>query len=221
MATPVIKIQSYVGTKELKEAIKSYANAIGKPIQEIIADTWWSMLSSGDFEIDTLYEASIDTGLDRRENQAKRCFKLSMPPDLVERVDNVIADLKNRNNLPGINRSSFTQEAIRRYLEPELIHKGYLTISQFKNKHQAANNKRQAANNLVYFRESLGLTRLEFLAKYFTVKDKPLISYPQYTVIERSGKGNIDRLLKILSAILNIDKEVFYYSTEAFTDRLP
>lgn len=215
MATPVIKVQLYVGTKELKEAIKNYASAIGKKIQDIIIETWWDMLSSGDYEIsvDTLYEETLDTGKDRRENQAQRCFKLSLPPELVEKVDNVVDELKKGSKLRGINRSSFTQEAIHRYLEPELIQKGYLTISQFK-------NKRQAAKNLLHYRESLSLSRLEFYKKYLTVDDQPLISYPQYTAIERNGKGNIDRLLDILSDITNVDKEDFYLTTTDFIDNL-
>lgn len=211
MATPVVQIQTYVGTKELKEAIEHYATDKGKPVWEIIADTWKSMLASGDFTIsvDTLYEESVDTGIDRKENQAQRRFKLTMPPDLVEEIDQVITDLKRESHRRWINRSSFTQEAIRRYLEPELITKGYLATSQFK-------NKRRAAQNLVLYRESLGLTRPEFLAKYYTVEGQLLISYPQYATIERNGKGNVDRLLDIVAESSHIMKEAFYWPTEDF-----
>ena len=211
MATAAVQIQVYIGTKELKEAIERYAVDVKKPVWEIIGDTWTKMLAEGDYAISVfrLYEESVETGMNRRENQAQRRFKLTMPPDLVTKVDELIMKLKQSSNQRGINRSAFSQEAIRRYLEPQLIARGYLTGSQFK-------DKRQAAKNLAAFRESLGLTRPEFLDKYLTKGGRQVISYPQYAAIERSGKGNIDRLLDTLAEVLHINKETFYWSTDNF-----
>ncbi|HVJ48889.1 hypothetical protein [Desulfitobacterium sp.] len=217
MATATVQVKAYVGTKELKIAIEKYAEALEKPVWEVIAETWTKMLASGNFNIsvNTLYEESSETGIARRKNQAHRCFSLTMPPDLISSVDDILLNLKKKSNKRGINRSSWTQEAIRRYLEPELIVQGYLDISQFK-------DKRQAAINLVTFRESLKLSRSEFLDKYLTVNGQLLLSYPQYSVIERIGKGNIDRILDRISVVTenNINKDAFYQAPPDFNKYL-
>lgn len=215
MATAIVQFQTYVGTKELKIAIEKYAESLGKPVWEVIAETWTMMLASGDFNIsvNTLYEESSETGVDRMKNQAQRRFKLTMPPDLTKSVDEILIKLKQKSNKRGINRSSWTQEAIRRYLEPELITQGYLENSQFKDKHQAT-------KNLIFFRESLKLKRLEFLDKYLTVNGQLLVSYPQYCAIERNGKGNIDRILDRIAELTQIDKDAFYETTPVFIEYL-
>lgn len=211
MATANVTFQVYIGTKELKTAIESYAAAIDKPIWEIIAETWTKMLASGDLNIsvNTRYEESSETGIDTPKNQANRRFMLMMPPELVDKVDQVISDLKIKSQRRGINRSSWTQEAIRRYLESELIDKGYLDNTQFK-------DKSQAAKNLITLREHLKLKRSEFVNKYLLVDGELILSYPQYSAIERSGKGNIDRILDRICETFKINKDIFYDPTTDF-----
>lgn len=211
MANATVTFQVYIGTKELKTAIENYAKDIDKPVWEIIAETWTKMLASGDFNISvyTRYEESSETGIDTLKNQGHRRFFLMMPPELVEKVDQVISDLKVKSQKRGIKRSSWTQEAIRRYLEPELIDKGYLDNTQFKDKHQAA-------KNLITLREHLKLKRSEFVNKYLLIDGELILSYPQYSAIERNGKGNIDRILDRICQIFKIDKDIFYDPTTDF-----
>lgn len=215
MAAPKTQIVTYVGTKNLKEAIDKYSKKTNRTVMEIIIDVWKQMLSSGDLSlaIKTRYEETIEMKETAQENQVNRRFKFNMPPEIIIDVDNAIVDYKKDNVKVVMNRSLFNQEAIRRYLEPKLITLGYLDSTQFK-------DKNQAVKNLVNFRSNLGLNKREFLMKYLTLNDNPILSYPQYASIERTGKGNVDRILKTLADTMEISEDAFYLSTEHFLNYL-
>lgn len=215
MAAPKTQIITYVGTKKLKEAIDKYSKKTNQTVMEIIIEVWKQMLSSGDLSlaIKTRYEETIEMEETAQENQANRRFKFNMPPEIIIDVDNAIENYKKENVKVVMNRSLFNQEAIRRYLEPKLIELGCLDSTQFK-------DKKQAVRNLVNLRSSLGLNKREFLMTYLKLNGILILSYPQYANIERTGEGNVDRILKTLVDTMGISVDTFYLSTEHFLDYL-
>lgn len=210
-----IKIIINAKNKELKSAILKYSESENKPVNVIIAEALEKMINSKDYKISILrgYDESVDSGINTRENIVSRQFSLDFAPGIINQVDKTIDHIKDAKPKNKITRSLFTQEAIKRYLEPELIRLNYLPASVFK-------DKIVAANNLKALREKLGLKPQEFLLKYFTPDGVAIISYPQYLVIERTGAGNVDRLIDFLSNALHLEKERFYNSPLEFSEHI-
>lgn len=211
--TVFVRVPISLHSKELKDAITQYAAANGKDVYRVIEETWKAMLSSTDYTIrvNTVYDKSIETGLAATENQKQRRFDLNMNPDLTTQVDDAIEDEK-RKGVKKINRSIFTQEAIRRYIEPALIQSGYLKESVFK-------DYKKAAKNLRALRDMLG-TQQDFYKKFFIINGVNLISYSQYAFIERGAGGNIEKVIELVSDALNISKEAFFMEPLEFQDYL-
>ncbi|AFM43603.1 hypothetical protein Desaci_4778 (plasmid) [Desulfosporosinus acidiphilus SJ4] len=208
-----VRVPISLHSKQLKDAIVQYAAANDKDVYKIIEDIWGSMLSSGDFSISVnpVYDKESETGLVATENQKQRRFELNMNPDLTNQVDEVISNEK-RKGIKKINRSIFTQEAIRRYVEPALIEGGYLKESVFK-------DYKRAAKNLRTLRNLIG-SQQDFYNKYIVIDERPLVSYSQYAFIERGAGGNIEKVLELVSDALNMSKDVFFEQPQEFQDYL-
>ena len=188
-AKPVVITHIYFQTTELKQAIMLWLPEHYKSIQDLVENLAEAILSSGDYSIsvDKVYDDPVKA-------RNLRMVTCGLDYDLLERID-VITKF----------RSQFINEAIRRYLEPQLIEAGLLKTTVFL-------NRKQAAKNLKAYRRMIGLKPKEFLQKYFDT----MISYPQYSLIERSGSGNVDRLIDHLAAVEGLDKVKFYGGTVEF-----
>lgn len=200
-----VKILVNAKSKELKTAILEYCKSINKKVNVVIAEALQKMIDSKDYSVSVFrgYDEAAAAGIDPRENIVSRQFSLDFSPGIINQVDKVIKQLKDENPKSKVTRLQFIQEAIKRYLEPELIRLGFINASVFK-------DKLVAAKNLTAFRQSLNLTRVEFIENHLTINGKPQISYPQYTAIENYGKGNIDRLLDIVAEKFKMEKDNFY-----------
>lgn len=191
-AKPVVITHIYFQTAELKQAITLWVQENNMLIQELIENLAKKILASGDYSIsvDKVYEDTVKA-------PNLRMVTCGLDYDLLERID-VSVKLSNPKEDAKF-RSRFINEAIRRYLEPQLIESGLLKTTVFL-------NRKQAAKNLKVYREILGLKPKEFLQKYFDT----MISYPQYSLIERSASGNVDRLIDHLAKVDGLDKVKFY-----------
>lgn len=209
---PVIQFFVFVPS-ELKLAIKSYVatskrNGRKTSVAEIVEKAWRSMLQSKDFSIQVNKPYTSYRNLKNKEEKKRmsqdRQVSLLFEPALLAEVDEVL------NNFKELNRSMFTQEALRRYIEPTLIKEGFLKKSVFY-------NKTTLSENLQTLREAyLHLNRKEFIREYLTESEEPLISYPQYVVIERDHKGNVERIINHLAKRMQISETLFYLPKDEF-----
>jgi len=209
-----VKVIINARTKELKQAIVKYSESINTSVSVVIGEALQKMVDSKDYSISVfrVYDESSVSGIDTRENMISRQISLDFDPGIINSVDKTIKRIKDELPKSKITRLLFIQEAIKRYLEPELIRLNLLEASVFK-------DKLLAAKNLTTFRKSMEMSRNKFIDTYLTIEGKSQISYPQYTVIENSGKGNIDRILDLLTEKLNLEKDVFYESELSFKSR--
>ncbi|OLN25789.1 hypothetical protein [Desulfosporosinus metallidurans] len=201
-AKPVVITHIYFQTAELKQAVTLWVQEHNMLIQELIENLAEKILASNDYSIsvDKVYDDTVKA-------PNLRMVTCGLDYELLERID-VAVKLSNPNEDAKF-RSRFINEAIRRYLEPQLIESRFLETTVFL-------NREQAAKNLKAYRETLGLKPKEFLQKYFDT----MISYPQYSLIERSGTGNVDRLIEHLSTVVGLDKMRFYGTTVEFSKYL-
>lgn len=202
-----IKVIVNAKNKELKSAILMYSESVNKPVNVMISEAMHKMVDSKDYTISVFksYDESAVSGINTRKNIVSRQFSLDFDPGIINKVDKIIKQIKAESPKNKITRLLFIQEAIKRYLEPELISLNYLPASVFK-------DKIIAGKNLTAFRKSKGMSRTKFIETYLSENYKPLISLPQYTVIENSGKGNIDRILDLLAKKFDLEKDSFYES---------
>lgn len=201
-----IKVIINAKSKELKNAILRYSDeSLDKPVNVVIGEVIQKMVDSKDYTVSVFrgYDESAVSGINTRENIVSRQISLDFEPGIIHKVDKIIKHIKDEKPKSKITRLLFIQEAIKRYLEPELIRLNYLPASVFK-------DKLVAAKNLTAYRKSLEMSRTKFIETYLSIEGEPQISYPQYTVIENSGKGNIDRILDLLAERLNLEKDIFY-----------
>jgi len=208
--SPIIMTHVYLQTIELKQAIVNWAENQNTTVQDIIQSLVVKMLSSKDYSSNIERFHKEATGkLSAIEKNNMRKVTCGFDPKLMERMDSAIRTLgrEEKAKLRGI----FINEAIRRYLEPELIKLGFLKETSFL-------NIKQAAKNLKALRMKLKLTQPELIQKYFTPEGISMISTPQYSLIERTGKGSLDRLIEFISITLKLDKAIFYDSTLEFAE---
>lgn len=200
-----IKVIINAKSKELKNAILRYSESINKPVNVVIGEAIQKMVDSKDYTVSVFrgYDESAVSGIKTRENIVSRQFSLDFDPGIIHKIDKIIKHIKDERPKSKITRLSFIQEATKRYLEPELIRLNYLSATVFK-------DKLVAAKNLKSFRQSLDMSRTIFIETYLSIDSKPQISYPQYTVIENKGTGNIDRILDLIAEKFKLDKDIFY-----------
>ena len=213
-----IKVIINAKNKELKNAILMYSESSAKAVTIVIGEAIQKMVDSKDYTISIFqgHDESAVSGIDTRENILSRQISLDFDPGIINSVDKIIMRLNTENPKNKITRRLFVQEAIKRYLEPELIRLNYLPASVFK-------DKLVAAKNLRTFRKSLkNISRAKFIENFLSRDGKPQISFPQYTVIETTGKGNIDRILDLVveSFDFALEKDVFYEPEVIFKSRL-
>jgi len=202
--------QVYVGHPELKNAIIKYCSDKNMSVSECIMKIWQQMIDSQNFLMSTNTIHYDSQGLSNsRDKQIAKMLTLSMPYHFINEIDILISKLKKPET--KINRSLFTQEGIKRYLEPELIMQGYLVSTIFK-------NRANATKNLEHLRNELKLSKIEFQKKYLVIEGFQLISYPQYCAIVNKGKGNIDRILDIITDTFGLDKQAFYDDPGIFNE---
>lgn len=199
---PIVITHVWLQTTELKQAIVQWVQKHDILIQKLIEDLAEKMLASGDYTI-SVDKLHNNAG----EDQKSRIITCGLDYELLERIDVAVKTSNPKEDSKF--RSRFFNEAIRRYLEPQLIEYGFLKSTVFL-------SKKQAAKNLKAYRETLGLKPKEFMAKYFEPEGNPMISYPQYSAIERSGTGNVDKLIDRLSLVIGLDKMRFYEPTVEF-----
>ncbi len=200
---PVVITHIYFQTAELKQAITLWVQKHNMLIQELIENLTEKILASGDYSIsvDKIYDDAVKA-------PSLRMVTCGLDYELLQRIDIAVKTSNPKENTKF--RSRFINEAVRRYLEPQLIESGFLETTVFL-------NREQAAKNLKAYRETLGLKPREFLQKYFEPEGIPIISYPQYSAIERSATGNVDRLIEHLSTVVGLDKARFYRPTVEFS----
>ncbi|HBP63537.1 MAG TPA: hypothetical protein DD730_04545 [Desulfosporosinus sp.] len=207
-ASPIVLTHVYLQTSELKQAIVLWAKEHNMTVQDTIKTLIEKMLDSKDYtsNIEKFHkEATGELSAIQKTNM--RRVTCGFSPELMDRVDVAIRTLGQveKAKLRGI----FINEAIRRYLEPHLIEFGFLKGTAFL-------DKKQAAMNLKALRLKLRLTQQEFTQKFFAPEGVSLISFSQYAMIERTGKGSLDRLIEFISITLHLDKARFYDSTLEF-----
>ncbi|MGE4282309.1 MAG: helix-turn-helix domain-containing protein [Clostridia bacterium] len=200
---PVAQIYVYIHSNELKDAIFAYAEATNQNVYDVIADVWRKMLDSKDYSIKSTIGSS------QGENPR---ISLTMDIHIANEAQKIFDHLA-AEGVKGVSWTSWTQEGIWRYLEPVLLKEGYLKDKVFR-------DKAQAARNIKYLRSAKGLSQNEFIDIYLTVEDEKLISLPQYSLIERSGKGNVERLVSQLAEVLKIDEEILYSPSTEFLNAL-
>lgn len=204
----MVSVYIYFYNVELKDAISRYAEAERKSVTAVVFDLWRQMLDSGNFEIMRIE----GPGFVKRKSPK---FLLKVEVDLYEEVQHVLDSL-SAGGLKGIGLTQWTQEAIRRYLEPVLLQEGWLEEKILRVK---SLDKSQAAENIKELRRLKGMTLQEFFDNYLIVdyiKGKGVVSLSQFAFIERTGKGNVDKIVDHLSAALGIDKDVFSFSSTEF-----
>jgi len=209
-ASPIVLTHVYLQTSELKQAIVLWAKEHNMTVQDTIKTLIEKMLDSKDHSsnIERFHkEATGELSAIQKTNM--RRVTCGFSPELINRMDAAIRTLGHveKAKLRGI----FINEAIRRYLEPDLIKFSFLKESAFS-------DKKQAAMNLKALRLKLKLTQQEFTQIYFAPEGNNLISFSQYAMIERTGKGSLDRLIEFISITLHIDKARFYDSTLEFSE---
>lgn len=200
-------IQVYLAYSELKDALVKYCSKHGYSQGECITWVWNKMLKSNNYSLSV--SLMHDDSQGGRKKQLEKMLNISLPFELIKRVDDLIQQLKDSGS--SINRSLFTQEGIRRYLEQKLIMEGFLHNTVFK-------DRSVAASNLKIFRSLLKLTQKEFFDRYLIIGGEKQISYSQYSLLERTGKGNIERLLEIISDRFGIDKNSFFDEQPVFLE---
>lgn len=197
-------------TSELKDAVVLWAEKHNTSVQKTLQTVIEKMLDSNDYssDIEKPHKFASEE-LSAVEHNNKRRVTCGFDANLRDRMDEAIKTLGKgeKAKLRGI----FINEAIRRYLEPQLIENGFLRGTVFL-------DQKQAAKNLKELRLKLGLTQREFKQKFFENDGISVISLPQYAAIERTGKGSIERLIELVSIVLNLDKEKFYDSTLEFAE---
>ena len=217
MVLSSMRLQVFVGAPDLKKALEEYASDKNTSVSALIADAWEKMILSHNFTlmVKTLYHESSEKGISVKENQAATRINISIGLGLLDRVDKIVKNQKELNRGTVFNRNLFNLEALRRYVEPELIEHGYLSKSIFK-------EEELAVKNLIALREKLQLTKKDFHRQFFCEanESRPFISFPQYALIERTSRGNILRLVNHISKKLNLDSEIFYLPTDEFLNRL-
>jgi hypothetical protein len=202
------KINVFLYSDILKDALNKYANDHNTFITDLIENALLQMIDSNDFSIsvDRVYDKAVQ-GKTALENQTSRRLSLVTDIELVDKADFIIDQQK-----PKTNRSLFIQESIRRYLEPILISEGYLPEPVFR-------NKQQAIENLKLLRSYMGFRNTkEFHTKFLKKEnsDEYFISYRHYSLMERVGTGDIDRIINIISQKTNIEKSAFYLPSYDF-----
>ena len=209
-ASPIVVTHVYLQTIELKQAIVLWAKEHNMTVQDTIQSLIEKMLDSKDYSsnIEKFHKEATGELSAIQKNNMRR-VTCGFDPKLMERMDAAIRTLGHgeKAKLRGV----FINEAIRRYLEPELIEFGFLKETAFL-------DNKQAAMNLKALRKKLGLTQQKFAQKYFAPEGISMISFPQYAMIERTGKGSLDRLIEFISITLHLDKARFYDSTLEFAE---
>lgn len=204
--SPIVLTHVYLQTIELKQAIVDRAKKNNTTVQESIQTVIEKMLASKDYssKIEKFHKEATGE-LTAVEKNNKRRVTCGFDPVLMRRVDKAISSLGKgeKAKLRGI----FINEAIRRYLEPDLIELGLLKETVFL-------DKKQAAKNLKGLRLKLELTQKDFKQRFFETE----ISLPQYAAIERTGKGSLDRLIESISKALHLDEARFYDSSLEFAE---
>ena len=209
-ASPIVLTHVYLQTSELKQAIVCWAKEQNMTVQDTIVALIEKMLDSKDYSSNIEKFHKQATGeLSAIQKTNMRRVTCGFSPELMNRMDAAIRTLGHleKAKLRGI----FINEAIRRYLEPHLIKSGFLEETAFL-------DKKQAAMNLKALRVKLRLTQQEFTQTYYTSEGISLISFSQYAMIERTGKGSLDRLIEIITITLLLDKARFYDSTLVFAE---
>lgn len=204
----MVSVYIYFYNVELKDAISRYAEAESKSVTAVVFDIWRQMLDSGNFEIKRIE----GPGFVKRKSPK---FLLNVEEDLYDEVQHVLDSL-SAGGLKGIGLTLWTQEGIRRYLEPVLLQEGWLKEKVLRVKNL---NKCQAAENIKELRRLRGMTLQEFFDNYLIVdhiKGQGVVSFSQFAFIERTGKGNVDKIVDHLSAVLGINKDVFSFSSVDF-----
>lgn len=217
MALLMTNLQVFVADPNLKITLEKYAENQNTSVSALISQSWEKLLSSRNLslKVKTFRHDSADKGISAKEHQVATRINISVPINLVNKVDKAIEIQKEKAKDIVINRNLFNLEAIRRYIEPDLIENGYLNETIFK-------DDTLAVKNIIAIREKLGLNQKEFYQMYFVQANglKPVISYPQYALIERTGRGNVTRILSYLSEKFRVDHDSFYLPMNDFIRKL-
>ncbi|XWX62732.1 hypothetical protein AusDCA_2843 [Desulfitobacterium sp. AusDCA] len=206
------QISISVRSVKLKKALHNYADHHKTTITHLIEDAWSKLLAEDDPNITVKrdYTDSFRSKDDEESGGDNRRLSITVNPLLLNDVDAKIDSLKLDERYEALDRTTFTQEAIKRFIEPLLIDEGYLTQTVFK-------DKINAVKNLEIYRNSMGLNKQEFFNHYISFENKPIISYPQYALIIRSCAGNVDKIIRAVSSNTNIPEDIFYAPIDAFS----
>jgi len=203
------QISISVRSARMKRALHDYAELNSTSVSNLIMDSWTKLLNDAN---QTIYVKRDYSNLDTASHGQQRRLSLTVSPDLLETVDKRIEDLKK--DFKTLDRTTFSQEAIRRFIEPLLIEKGILDKSVFK-------DRATAVKNIEALRAAAGLKKREFYDRYVINEHlgSESLSYSQYAFIVRTSNGNVSKLVHSISKQIGIQEDIFWHS-ELFKEYL-
>ena len=209
------QISISVRSSEMKNALHEYASHKKTTVGHLIEDAWSDLLAVDEphIKVKRDYTEQVQSGNEIEIDGNNRRLSITVDPKLLEIVDQRITILKLNKQYTTLDRTTFTQEAIRRFIEPLLIDEGYLKQTVFR-------DKITAIKNLETLRTYKGLNKLDFYNQFLRLDNKSVISYSQYSLVIRSGSGNIHKIIQAVSFNTNIPENIFYIISDEFSQYL-